>query len=547
MIAAVPAVAQPTVAGVVNAASFAKQALPNSGIAQGSIFSIFGTALGPSAAVKASSFPLPTKLGGTSVSVTVNGTTVDAIIFFTVAGQVNALMPSKTPVGNGTLTVTYNGQTSAPAPVSVVPSTFGIFSINSSGSGPGVFTDGANQVNSFTLAANPGEILNIWGTGLGAISGDDAMPPTTGNITANSPSVYVGGVQVTPTYHGRSGCCSGVDQIQIQIPQNVTGCGVPVAVQIGDTVSNFVTISTAETGKVCSDTTTGLSGSLFSQFVTSGSASLGFVNLLRTVSTTTLPPPLGTGMPTTSTTDLGTAAFQKDIFASLGISGLPFQYTNFGACTVFNFSGQSAKVTGSFQQTGLDAGSVVTVAGPNGTQQLAPIPTVVGDYFATLGGTSTGEGPLYLSPGSYTVSASGGKDVGPFSVTFPVPQTLTWTNEDSIDTIARASGLNITWSGADPNSFVLIEGSSLTGTDLADILGGGFVCVAKASDGHLSVPSVVTLALPPSSVIDLGGVSFPTATLSVGSFALPVKFSATGLDYAFAESSVLISKSVTFQ
>ena len=66
--------------GVTNNASYLSSGLPNSGIAQGSIFAIFGGGLGPTSLQQATRFPLPTDLGGTSVKVTVGTTTVNAII-----------------------------------------------------------------------------------------------------------------------------------------------------------------------------------------------------------------------------------------------------------------------------------------------------------------------------------------------------------------------------------------------------------------------------------------------------------------------------------
>lgn len=39
----------------------------------------------------------------------------------------NALLPSNTPIGNGTFTVIYNDQNSATAPIQVVATAFGIY------------------------------------------------------------------------------------------------------------------------------------------------------------------------------------------------------------------------------------------------------------------------------------------------------------------------------------------------------------------------------------------------------------------------------------
>src|SRR3954469_17463028 len=48
-----------TAGGVVNAASYATSGLPNSGIAQGSIFIVFGTDLAGRDLVQANTYPLP--------------------------------------------------------------------------------------------------------------------------------------------------------------------------------------------------------------------------------------------------------------------------------------------------------------------------------------------------------------------------------------------------------------------------------------------------------------------------------------------------------
>jgi uncharacterized protein (TIGR03437 family) len=131
------AIAQPVISSteVVNSASYLSQGLPGSGIAQGSIFTIQGTGLGPNALAQTGPLPLQTSLGGTSVAVTVNGQTVKAFILAAVFYQVNALLPSTTPTGSGTATVTYNNQTSAPEPVQIVSASFAPYTFNSGGSG----------------------------------------------------------------------------------------------------------------------------------------------------------------------------------------------------------------------------------------------------------------------------------------------------------------------------------------------------------------------------------------------------------------------------
>ncbi len=107
LLAALPSVAAPSIAaqGVKNAASYVDPRLPNGSIAQGSIFNVFGSAMGPSAIAYASTLPLPTSLSGTSISVTVNGTAEPCYMFYNSAGQLAAILPSTTPAGTGTIGV----------------------------------------------------------------------------------------------------------------------------------------------------------------------------------------------------------------------------------------------------------------------------------------------------------------------------------------------------------------------------------------------------------------------------------------------------------
>ena len=102
--------AAPSIAalGVKNSASYSNPGFQNGAIAQGSLFVVFGSGMGPAQIQYASSFPLPATLAGTSVSVTVNGTTLSCVMIYTQDGQLAAILPSTTPIGTGTMTVTFS-------------------------------------------------------------------------------------------------------------------------------------------------------------------------------------------------------------------------------------------------------------------------------------------------------------------------------------------------------------------------------------------------------------------------------------------------------
>src|SRR5437879_476152 len=139
--AGIAAAQAPVIMNVVNNASGNIQALPNGGIAQGSVFLVVGSNMGPATlAIDHAPFTSNTLLG-TSVSVTVGGTTVRMLMYYTSATQVAGLLPSNTPVGKGTVTVTYNNVTSAPAPITVVQSNFGIDTVGGTSAGVVTFPD----------------------------------------------------------------------------------------------------------------------------------------------------------------------------------------------------------------------------------------------------------------------------------------------------------------------------------------------------------------------------------------------------------------------
>lgn len=541
---------KPTVGGVVNAASYIQPGLPNYGIAQGSIFVVFGTNMGPATLMQAG-FPLPsaTGLAGTSVQVTVNNVTVNALMIYTSAGQLAALLPSSTPVGNGMLTVTFNGQRSDPFAVPVVASAFGIFTANQAGSGPAIvqnFVAGATSlpINSLTESANAGQTLILYGTGLGRVDFDEANPARTQDLPLDI-MIFVGGKQATITYKGRSSCCAGLDQINFIAPSGVTGCHVPVVVKIGNVVSNFTTISIADSGKVCSDSN-GLSSDQLTRLINAGKpVALGSISLSRTSTKFDFGPPLGS---ISSQTDSGSAVFSRYDFSNfLNAQNNPFSIISFGACSVFSGVGTSAGIVDPIKPVALDAGPVININGPKGAKQLTKIPSIPGIYSATLGGGTGFPGgpavqPLYLDKGPYTAdNGSGGADVGRFTASLMLPDPLVWTNQDSITTVQRAQGVTVTWTGGDPSGFANITGTSIAGTGEKSPF-GLFTCTEKISAGQFTVPNVVLLALPPSA--NLSGV--PAGTLSVGS-SVSSTFTAPNIDIGLFTSSVSTSKSVAYQ
>ena len=527
---------QPVAGGVVNAGSYAFAGLPNAAIAQGSLFVLFGTNMGPATLQGAPSFPLQTVLAGTSINVTVSGTTTQAIMIYTSANQVAAVLPSRTPIGTGTLTVTFNGQTSATLPIQAVQSNFGAFTLNQGGSGAAVILDGNFQAITALHPASPNQVVALWGTGLGPITGDETQPPPGGDMVSNPVQVYVGTAKATISYRGRAPGFAGVDQINFAVPPGQLGCNVSVAVQIGTLVSNFTTMAVAASGSACSDAN-GISANTLQQLSSKGNVAFGSVTLNRNTQTLTLPPPLPS---TTTVSESGGASFARYNLNAFLQSVGSFSSVSVGGCSVTTFRGSSALgALGTF--TGLDAGAAITVNGPNGSKQMTKSTQIAGTYSATFSGTGQ---PPYLGAGSYTISGPGGADVGAFQASLTAGASLNWTNQSSITTVNRSQDLNITWTGGG-TGLVTINGDSVSGTGNAAI-GGVFICSAPATAGQFTVPAAVLLALPVSSTQSVGGVSIPSGFLFVGS-STTSSFTASGIDQGFASYTDSTGKLVGFQ
>jgi len=495
----------PTITGVQNNYSYLVAGLPNYGIAQGALFIITGANLASATTVTALQSPataLPTSLNGASISVTVGGVTTTPYIYYAIATQIAAVLPSNTPAGTGTITVTYNGTPSSSAPMTVVTSAFGLDTYYGTGSGLGVATNATTgALYSYTNSIPPGTTVVLWGSGLGSTGDSDSTNTSTPHQVANPPTFYIGGIQVTPLYAGRS-VYPGVDQVNITIPSGVaTGCGISVVALSGNILSN--TMSLPIGSGVCSDPLLGYNGTQLSTLTGQTSAySQGILEVIQTTS------PASTANPSGIQT-IAAGIFYK--YPASNATSSAGSVASIGSCIVTTSGITTATVTVT-TPTGLDAGNI-TLTGPGGTQSLTEetIPGqsgASGDYLAQLSTAFFGNG------GSFTFNGTGGKDVGAFTASISYTNPLVWTNMSSIKTVTRASGQQVTWTGGASGSYTYITGSSSNATASAS-----FVCYAPTNAGQFTVPSYVLLALPTGT----------NGSLGVANTTTPTTFSASGL------------------
>jgi uncharacterized protein (TIGR03437 family) len=241
----------PTIISVKNAASGALGA-----VSPGEIVSIYGTAMGPVTAAYAAIDPttgkLSTSIGG--VQVLFNG--IAAPLFYASATQINAVVPYEmAPIASPSVLVKYVGQTSNGYVLSSATTAPGIFTQNSSGSGPGsILNQDGVTVNGPSNPAAPGSIVTVYMTG----EGQTSPAGVTGKITtATLPppqvtpapllpvGVLINGLPALPVYAGEAPTfAAGLMQLNVQIPANAASGNLPIIVSVGGNFSQSnVTVS----------------------------------------------------------------------------------------------------------------------------------------------------------------------------------------------------------------------------------------------------------------------------------------------------------------
>jgi uncharacterized protein (TIGR03437 family) len=228
----------PVVTGIVNAASYA-----NDPLAPGEIVAIFGQKLGPKA-ITIGSFDANGMMGSQlgSTQVTFNG--VPAPLVYTSSGAIAAIVPYEVAGADSlAVQVTYSGKVSAVQTVPAANTAPGVFSADSSGSGPGAILNADYSLNSPDHPASSGGVVVVYATG----GGQTNPPAVTGAMTTRASSltgdvaVTVGGQPAEVLYAGNAGGeVAGAVQLNLRLPDGVTGT-VPVVVTIGGRDSQATT------------------------------------------------------------------------------------------------------------------------------------------------------------------------------------------------------------------------------------------------------------------------------------------------------------------
>ncbi len=525
--------------GAFNAFSVAIPGMPNAGVAQGSLLGITGKNIGPAEGVEVSfspsDFPLKPELGGASIQIQSGDVTTAALMITASNNKLMAIVPSTTPLGEATVTVTYRGRTSAPLPITIVTTSVGIDTRNEAGSGPAglslnatpetvltpetalsFFSSSDLLGNALHRSARPGQRMMIGATGLGPAAFDETQPLAQAMdvplevIVGNKPAAVISKVRV-----------AGFDFILLQLPDDAPdGCYVPLAFRAGGVTSNVASISISATGASCSDAH-GLAASDIEAAQSSGQFRFGTIILNHFDF-----PPLGVfdgAVSTFGRLDFGSL---RDVLAPTSYGGdtlSSFAPPPPGSCTVS--PGLRTRPDDLFDvprdpasAQPLNPGQTLNLSGPQGTLQLTA-PSYRAESETNV-----------ITEGDYTVdNGTGTREVGPFKAVLSLPPMVTWTNKEGLTSADRTQDLTVTWSGGDPSKELVV----IIGIAAGEKATAGFLCTEKVSAGTFTVPAWVLSSLPASATFTLGDQSVPGGLLGVGTTPLTNagRFTATGLDF----------------
>ena len=510
----------PVVQAVINAASGDSTTL-----ARGSFVSIFGLNLGTKAGPP-SSLPLPTSLGGASVTFKPAGgsASFQGFMHFVSQNQINAIVPSAVPAGPTDVTVTVNNVTSTSRRIQVAENAFGIFTVTSQVAGNAVAQNYESPtslpLNLYTNPARPGQTLILYGTGLGAYTaGPDNAAPQAGNIVNNA-QVIVAGYKITPAYAGRAPGFPGVDQVNFTLPADMPipdGCTLVVQVQIGSLVQNGqATIAKSSNAPVC-DHPFALTPDQLSLLQFGTTLKAGVVRVLRShgVQAYINGSPLG-GLSETIEVHIR----KLTTSANLSSQTFPFALSQApGTCSTMKVPGSQLDFNGHIDTAGsqsTDFGSTLTLTGPGtsvpvdpeGTTKLVDGPEIPGAVFTNS----------VLVDGNWTLSAPGGKDIGAFQASFTLQNQFKLQNVPQ--TASKGQPLTVSWSGGADNDPVriLVAGATLSDTTTA------VICTALAGAHSFTISGDFTSQLTTEASTGNQGL------LAAYYAGAPVSFSAQNLD-----------------
>jgi endo-1,4-beta-xylanase len=224
--------AQISAAGIVNAANYAGGA-----VSPGEIITLFGAQYGPADLVRLQ-YDAAGRIASSLADTQLLFDGVPAPVVYALTGQSSFIVPYGVQnQASTTIQYVYQGTSSNSVVVPVAPTIPGLFSIDSSGTGPGAILDAAYKLNSAANPAKAGDVVLLYGTGAGALTPaaidgglvGAPLPQPVGTVT-----VQIGGKDAKVLYAGGApGLTNALLQVNVQIPDGLAPGPQPIVLKVG--------------------------------------------------------------------------------------------------------------------------------------------------------------------------------------------------------------------------------------------------------------------------------------------------------------------------
>lgn len=506
-----------TPGAIVNAASLLPPSLPGGGVPRGGLVALYGP-----------------RLQLDKITIQAGGREFRALPQFRSETHVTAYVPPEVPVGDATLTVTYQGQTSVGHPIRVAASAgiFGLRPDSFSCSDAARFLDRREAIAPTSL--EPGAAAMLFATGVSP----EAKLLISGRTVAWEPAPE---------------CVPGLQRFRFTVPADLPKtCANPVVIATpGSTASNYVSLPT----RGCAPESTWLTAAAVEQ------KPVSFVMLLRAALRLE-----GKGKSAKDT-------YFDAAMATFGVRlGPPGDVANIwppvGQCTVVSgITAAAAFLQGKpvDEEDRLDANDFLTIV-PRGPRfkpeypilanlDFGPALTVNNRgvprdakhpqfYFAALGGNppvkTIKPSPRFWKPGPVHITGPGGSDGGGFEIQGRFPEELVWTNRDRIDSVDRSKGVTVEWKAPKDLQSVAVFAAAADSTDGASSL---CLCAAPAAASSFTIPPEALSNLPSSL---FGASYYNVLAIAAAPSAEPVHTNAKGGGTIYAVPLSLVGKSVAF-
>jgi hypothetical protein len=380
----------------------------------------------------------------------------------------------------------------------------------------------------WTLApAHPGDTVVLWGTGGGADPANDTGGTSGDQTAAGNFVVNVDGRAITPPYAGASSGFPGLWQVNFTLPPDITlDCFASVQVSAGGELSNSVIIPIAGAGQAsCVDPNT--PATILTKLDTGGNIVIGGFALAKIAASTT-----AVAAESASGSILSFSAAEW-----LALNSGPL----FGACRVYDRTYPAGGLDPATPDAYLDAGSTLSLAGPN--LAAGTVLTTV----ATPRGHAYGNAPAAgtLTGGTYTLTAQGGTQVGPFTVPTSFPASFTVTNFDTTTIVDRSKPLTFNWTGSAFDQVAIVVSTAVATSTTRHLT--TINCTVPGAPGTYSIPAAALAYLSPAAAT---GAAF--GTIAVEGLGKPGSFTANlvaggQIDWGTFSSNYGLAKSVAVQ